>query len=90
MIFVLTASSPDLLHCIISTVQREYVMKGMGPLHHFQGIAVENRCANTLWISLIVLAWLIVSHVLLQTKVSLGNGGQVSNPTGYRSLARAL
>jgi hypothetical protein len=40
---ILTASSTELLHRIISALQREFTMKGLGPLHHFLGITVERR-----------------------------------------------
>jgi hypothetical protein len=40
---MLTASTTDLLQCTIITLQREFVMKDLGPLHHFLGITVERR-----------------------------------------------
>ena len=40
---VLTASSPELLHRIISCLQQEFAMKDLGALHHFLGITVERR-----------------------------------------------
>jgi hypothetical protein len=40
---ILTASSTALLRCTISTLQREFVMKDLGPLHHFLGITVEHH-----------------------------------------------
>jgi hypothetical protein len=40
---VLTASSTELLRRTISSLQREFTMKDLGPLHHFIGITVERR-----------------------------------------------
>jgi hypothetical protein len=40
---VLTASTVDLLHRTIVTLQREFAMKDLGPLHHFLGITAECR-----------------------------------------------
>jgi hypothetical protein len=37
---VLTASSDQLLHRIISAITAEFSMKDMGPLHHFLGMSV--------------------------------------------------
>jgi hypothetical protein len=39
---ILTASSTMLLHRTISALQREFMMKDLGPLHHFLGITVEH------------------------------------------------
>jgi hypothetical protein len=40
---VLTASSPDLLHRVISSLQQEFAMKDLGELHQFLGITFERR-----------------------------------------------
>jgi hypothetical protein len=40
---VLTASTADLLQRTIITLQLEFAMKDLGPLHHFLGITVEHR-----------------------------------------------
>jgi hypothetical protein len=40
---ILTISSMELLRCIISALQREFVMKDLVSLHHFFGIIVERR-----------------------------------------------
>jgi hypothetical protein len=40
---ILTASSTELLRRIISTLQRKFAMKDLGPLHHFLGITIERR-----------------------------------------------
>jgi hypothetical protein len=39
---VLTASSVALLQQTISTLKREFIMKDLGPLHHFLGVSVQN------------------------------------------------
>jgi hypothetical protein len=38
---VLTASSPQVLQRIISSLQQEFAMKDLGQLHHFLGVIVE-------------------------------------------------
>jgi hypothetical protein len=40
---ILTASSTTLLRHTILALQWEFVMKDLGPLHHFLGITVEHR-----------------------------------------------
>jgi hypothetical protein len=40
---VLTASSPQLLQWIITSLQQEFAMKDLGQLHHFLGVTVEPR-----------------------------------------------
>jgi hypothetical protein len=40
---VLTASSPQLLQRIISSLQQEFAMKDRGQFHHFLGVTVEPR-----------------------------------------------
>jgi hypothetical protein len=42
---VMTASSPQLLQRIISSLHREFAMKDLGKLHHFLGVTVEPRQA---------------------------------------------
>jgi hypothetical protein len=43
---ILSASNTELLRGTISTLQREFAMKDLGPLHHFLGITVERRPAG--------------------------------------------
>jgi hypothetical protein len=45
---VLTVSSMELLHHIISALQREFAMKDLMLLHHFLSITVE-RCPDRLF-----------------------------------------
>jgi hypothetical protein len=40
---ILTASSTELLCRTIFTLQQEFTMKDLGPLHHFLGITVERH-----------------------------------------------
>jgi hypothetical protein len=40
---VLMVSSPTLLWRTIASLQREFAMKDLGPLHHFLGIVVEHH-----------------------------------------------
>jgi hypothetical protein len=40
---ILTASSTELLRRTISTLQQEFAMKDLRPLHHFLSITVERR-----------------------------------------------
>jgi hypothetical protein len=40
---VLTASSNDILCCVISTISGEFALKGMGPVHYFLGIQVQRN-----------------------------------------------
>jgi hypothetical protein len=40
---ILTASSTELLRRTISTLQREFAIKDLMPLHHFLDITVERR-----------------------------------------------
>jgi hypothetical protein len=40
---VLTTSTTDLLQRMIVALQREFMMKDLGPLHHFLGIIAERR-----------------------------------------------
>jgi hypothetical protein len=40
---ILTASSTELLRHTISALQQEFIMKDLGPLHHFLGITIEQH-----------------------------------------------
>jgi hypothetical protein len=40
---ILTVSNTELMCRTISTLQREFAMKDLGPLHHFLGITVERH-----------------------------------------------
>jgi hypothetical protein len=43
---VLTASSMSLLRCTISTLQQEFSLKDLGPLHHFLGMHVQHSASG--------------------------------------------
>jgi hypothetical protein len=43
---ILSVSSTELLRGTISTLQREFAMKDIGPFHHFLGITVERHPAG--------------------------------------------
>jgi hypothetical protein len=40
---MLTTSSPELLQCTTTALQQQFVIKVIGPLHHFLAISVEQR-----------------------------------------------
>jgi hypothetical protein len=40
---VLMASSPALLYRTTASLQQDFAMKDLGPLHHFLGVTVERR-----------------------------------------------
>lgn len=43
---VLMASSPHLLHRIITALQEEFSTKDLGTLHHFLGMHVQHTCSG--------------------------------------------
>jgi hypothetical protein len=97
---VLTASSQQLLHCVIAALKKEFAMKDLGPLHHFLGVAVQ-RHRDTLFLSqrqytLDILARHGMSDckqcstsVDTCAKVPADAGPPVADPTAYRSLVGA-
>jgi len=98
---VLTASSQQLLLRVITALKKEFVMKDLGPLHHFLGVAVQ-RHKDTLTLS----QWQYTLDILDRhgmtgcnpcstpvdtcAKVPADAGSPVADPTAYRSLAGAL
>jgi hypothetical protein len=98
---VLTASSPELLQRTTTTLQQQFVMKDLSPLHHFLGVSVEQR-SDGLFLHQRQYAQDILERagmsdckpcstpVDTQAKVSSDMGGPVSDLTAYHSLARAL
>jgi hypothetical protein len=96
---VLTASSPELLQRTTTTLQQQFAMD-LGPLHHFLGVSVEQRSDGLFlhqnqYARDIFECW----HERLQALLHVGrhsgqgllrHGAPVSDPTAYRSLARAL
>jgi hypothetical protein len=89
---VLTASSHDLLRCIISFLQQEFVMKDLGELHHFLGITVVNIIEPATWltVSLARLRWTLRARypppmasrwlIPTATRVLLGRCSTSSSP----------
>jgi hypothetical protein len=97
---VLTASSPELLHRIISCLQQEFAMKDLGALHHFLGITVERRPQGLFLhqrqytVDILERAGMAdckpcATPMYTQGKLS-AVGPPVVDPTGYRSIAGAL
>jgi hypothetical protein len=89
---VLTASSPELLQHTTTTLQQQFAMKDLGPLHHFLGVSIEQRF-DDLFLHQRQYAWDILectgmsdckpgsTLVDTQAKVSSDLGAPVSDPT---------
>jgi hypothetical protein len=97
---VLTASSPELLRRIISCLQQEFAIKGLGALHHFLGVTVERRPQGMFLhqrqytVDILERVGMAdckpcATPVDTQGKLSVV-GPLVVDPTGYRSIAGAL
>jgi hypothetical protein len=97
---VLTASSDQLLHRIISAITAEFSMKDMGPLHHFLGMSVttHNRrlflSQHQYMLEILERAGMTdckpsTTPIDTSAKVS-SDGPPVSDATHYRSLVGAL
>ncbi|GKC29598.1 ribonuclease H-like domain-containing protein [Tanacetum coccineum] len=97
---VLTASSSDLLHRIISSLHQEFAMTDLGSLNYFLGISVT-RDSSGMFLSQKKYAVEILEHVgmvhcnlsrsLVDTESKLGTTGDVVfDPTLYRSFAGSL
>jgi hypothetical protein len=97
---VLTASGPQLLQQIITSLQQEFAMKDLGQLHHFLGVTVEPRQTGLLLhqrqyaLDILECAGMTdckpcSTPVDTQTRLSATLGDPVADPT-YRSLAGAL
>jgi hypothetical protein len=97
---VLTASSPKLLQCTTTALQREFVMKDLGPFHHFLGVSLEQRHDN-LFLHQCQYTWDILEcasmsdcklyTTLVDTQATVSSDiGIVSDLPAYRCLARAL
>jgi hypothetical protein len=98
---ILTASSTEILQRTISTLQREFAMKDLGPLHHFLGITVERR-PDGLFLhqrtyTLDVLKRAVMADckpcstpVDLKAKLAVDSGPPVRDPSRFRSIAGAL
>ncbi|GJT85126.1 ribonuclease H-like domain-containing protein [Tanacetum coccineum] len=97
---VLTTSSSDLLHRIISSLHQEFAMTDLGSLNYFLGISVT-RDSSGMFLSQKKYAVEIFeragmvncnpSRTPVDTESKLGTTGDVvSDPTLYRSLAGSL
>jgi hypothetical protein len=58
---VLTASSLELLQRTTIALQQQFMMKDIGPLHHFLGVSVEQQF-NDLFLHQRQYAWDILEH----------------------------
>jgi hypothetical protein len=98
---VLTASTIDLLQRTIITLQQEFAMKDLGPLHHFLGITIECRPQGLFLhqrqYALDILERAGMSDckpystpVDTQAKLSEDDGPPVADATSYWSLTSAL
>jgi hypothetical protein len=94
-------SSAVLLQFTIAALQREFVMKDLGPLHHFLGVTLERRSQGLFLhqqqYTINVLEQAGMSNcklcsmlVYTQTKVCDNNSAPVHDVMAYRSLAGAL
>jgi hypothetical protein len=98
---VLIASSAALLQHTIFALKLEFIMKDLGPLHHFLGVSVQHQ-TNELFLTQHQFALNILDRagmvhyktvlilVGMYAKVFGESGPPVANPTHFRSLARAL
>jgi hypothetical protein len=95
---ILTASDMELLRHTISTLQWEFAMKDLGPLHHFLGITVECRPdglflhQRTYTIDILKCAVMAdckpcTTPVDLQTKLAGDLGPPVEEASQFRSIA---
>jgi hypothetical protein len=94
---ILTASSMELLRRTISALQREFVMKDLGPLHHFLGITIEQR-PDKLFLhqrtyTLDILKRAVMTDckpcstpVDLKVKLAADSGPSVRDPSQFRSI----
>jgi hypothetical protein len=98
---ILTTCNTELLRHTISTLQREFTMKDLGPLHHFFGITVEHR-PDRLFLhqrtyTLDILKRAVMADckscttpVDLQAKLADDSGPPVADASLFRSIAGAL
>jgi hypothetical protein len=98
---ILTASSTELLCRTISALYREFVMKDLGPLHHFLSITVEHHpdglflhqrtyTLNNLKRAAMADYKPCTTPVDLQAKLADDSGPPVADVSLFRSIAGAL
>jgi hypothetical protein len=91
----------ELLRCIISALQWEFVMKDLGSLHHFLGITIERRpdglflhqriyMLDILKRAVMVDCKPCTTPVYLQAKLAGDSGPPVQDASQFRSIAGAL
>jgi hypothetical protein len=98
---ILTASSSELLRRTIAVLQWEFVVKDLGPLHHFLGIAVEHR-PNGLFLHQHIYMLDVIKRaattdckpcttpVDLQVNLAVDSGLPVQDASQFWSIAGAL
>jgi hypothetical protein len=98
---IMSASSTELLHRNISALQREFIMKDLGPLHHFFDITIERRpdglflhqCTYTVDIlkrAVMADCKSCTTPVDLQAKLAGDSGPPVEDVSQFWSIAVAL
>jgi hypothetical protein len=98
---ILTVSNMELLRRTISTLQREFVMKDVEPLHHFLDITVERHLdglflhQRTYTLDILKRAVMIdckpcMTPVDLQEKLADDSGPPVADASQFRSIPGAL
>jgi hypothetical protein len=98
---ILTASSTELLRHTISALQRKFVMKDVGTLHHFLGITVKHRpdglflhqrtyTLDILKHAVMVDCKLCTIPVDLQAKLAGDSGPSVEDGSQFQSITGAL
>jgi hypothetical protein len=98
---ILIASSTELLCRIISTLQREFTIKELGPLYHFLGITIEHRLdglflhQRTYMLDILKLAVmadckLCTTPIDLQVKLAGDSRPPVEDASQFWSIAGAL
>jgi hypothetical protein len=96
-----TTSNTELLHRTISSLQREFTMKDIGPLHHFLGITIEHHSAglflhqHTYTLDILKRAVMAdyktcTTPVDLQVKLAGDSGPPVEDASQFWSIAGAL
>jgi hypothetical protein len=98
---ILTASNMELLHRTISTLQWEFTMKDLGPLHHFLGITVERHLDDLFLHQRTYMLDILKRAVMadykpctipvdLQAKLVGDSGPPVEDASQFRSIAATL
>jgi hypothetical protein len=98
---ILTASSTGLLRRTISTLQREFAMKDLGPLHHFLSITVKHHPGGLFLhqrtYTLDILKRVVMADckpcttpVDLQAKLAGDSGPPIEDASQFQSIAGAL